>query len=296
MLTPAIWTAMYVKDDLPSAIRTLHHLGWQAFECSTEHIEMIDADPDAAARITEARLALAELGAIMPQAHAKLSANVAHPDPAVREADLATLERHLHISARLGVRYVVIHPGRGEGHSTPEELQPIIDRNKESFTRLGDVAGELGLMIGIENMPKAPPHRPQRYGAETEELLALLEELDHAALGITLDTDHATTLEAPVGTTILQYGRRICATHISDSDGRSLSHRTPGYARINWPDVMAALRAIGYAGIFNLEIPGERHPLPELQALKVRHAREVTELLVNLPGKAEHDAEQTLCE
>ena len=43
---------------------------------------------------------------------------------------------------------------------------------------------------------------------------------------------------------------------------------------------MAALRDIGYTGIFNLEIPGEEHPVPEILEMKVKHAREVAAWLV----------------
>ena len=46
------------------------------------------------------------------------------------------------------------------------------------------------------------------------------------------------------------------------------------------PAVMAAFRDSGYEGIFNLEIPGERHPDPALGELKLRHAREVAAWLV----------------
>ena len=44
---------------------------------------------------------------------------------------------------------------------------------------------------------------------------------------------------------------------------------------------MAALRRAGYGGVFNLEIPGERHPVLPLRALKSRHARQVAAWLVD---------------
>lgn len=280
MLIPGIWTAMYVEQDLATAIRTLHQLGWRAFECSSEHLVMIDHDSDPQARIAAVQETLNELKVQMPQAHALLHANVAHPDTKRRQEDLATLTRHLRICASLGVRNVVIHPGGGDGYSTPDELDRLMALNAENFRRLGDQAGELGMKIALENMPGRDEKR-RRFGVRPEELLDLLALLDQSALGITIDTDHTQLSGQDTAAVIRQFGPLICATHISDSDGRSLSHRTPGNATVDWPAVMKAFRDIEYSGIFNLEIPGERHPVPDILALKVLHARQITEWLVS---------------
>ena len=53
-------------------------------------------------------------------------------------------------------------------------------------------------------------------------------------------------------------GDLLIATHITDNDGSGAQHRTPFYGTIDWREGMAALGEIGYDGIFNLEIPGER--------------------------------------
>jgi sugar phosphate isomerase/epimerase len=72
------------------------------------------------------------------------------------------------------------------------------------------------------------------------------------------------------------------ATHISDNDGSGDQHRTPGNGSIDWKAVMRALREAEYDGLFNLEIPGERHAALPLRALKSLHARQVAEWLVDL--------------
>ena len=46
--------------------------------------------------------------------------------------------------------------------------------------------------------------------------------------------------------------------------------------------VRGALREAGYEGLFNLEIPGERHALLPLRALASQHARQVAEWLVSV--------------
>ena len=45
---------------------------------------------------------------------------------------------------------------------------------------------------------------------------------------------------------------------------------------------MVALSEVNYTGLFNLEIPGERHPILQLRALKSRYAHQVSEWLMNM--------------
>jgi len=279
-MVPALWTGILAAEPLPQALQALRALGWQHFELSTEHLERIDQDRRPQARIAEARQALAELGATMPQAHAYLSADVAHPDPARRQADLAVLARHLAHCAALGIGNVVMHPGTGGSYTTRDELRQVIRLNIEAFSRLGDRAGELGLVIALENTMDLPRHTGRVFGAHPHELLDLLDKVHSPALGIAFDSSHANCQKLNLPAAVQEYGPLLRATHISDNDGSGDQHRMPGVGNIDWPALVAALRAAGYRGLFNLEIPGERHPVREILDRKLRHAREVAEWLV----------------
>jgi len=112
------------------------------------------------------------------------------------------------------------------------------------------------------------------------EMLDLLAAIDHPALGITLDTSHANMVGLDFTATIRELGAHLIATHISDNDGSGDQHRTPGNGTIDWQAVMCALREVNYEGLFNLEIPGERHALLPLRALASQHAHQVAEWLV----------------
>jgi len=278
----SIWTGMRWPSSAPDALRFLHSCGWEWFELSTEHLEQIELDPQRDARIAEVRQTLEALHAHMPQAHAYLPANVAHPDGFRRDADMDLLLRHLTCCAALGVEYVVIHPGTGDGYTTPQELRDIRSLNIEAFSRLGDHAGELGIRIGIENTMDDRKRNRRSFGARLTELLELLTALDHAALGITIDTSHANVQKLHCGAVIRQCGRHVCCTHMSDNDGSGDQHLAPGRGTIDWPAVVAALRDLGYDGVFNLEIPGESEPAPSLDVLaaRAREALAVTEGLL----------------
>jgi sugar phosphate isomerase/epimerase len=174
----------------------------------------------------------------------------------------------------------VLHPGHGSS-ALRNDLKQVLPPNLEHLPPLADAAGALGIKLCIENMMDGR-HRPglRMFGSATHELLDLIERIDHPALGIVLDTSHANAQQLDIPAAIHEYGARLWATHISDNDGSGDQHRTPFNGTIDWPAVMAAFKAIGYDGLFNLEIPGERHALLPIRKLKTTWAREVAEWLV----------------
>ena len=128
------------------------------------------------------------------------------------------------------------------------------------------------MRIGLENLVR-------RFGSPYE-LLDLIEAIDHPAIGITFDTSHAHVVGLDLPATIREFAPYLIATHISDNDGSGDQHRTPGNAEIDWLAVMPAFRDVGYEGLFNLEIPGERHAILPLRALQSRLACQVAGWLV----------------
>lgn len=280
-MRPAIWTGMYAESSLPESLRLLSACGWNTFEVSFEHLVQIETSPDAARVLDESRREADALKVRMTQAHALLKADVAHPEETRRRTDLERLHAHLGLAAQLGAKHVVIHPGGECGYTTREERATIMARNREAFRMLGDRAGELGLRIGIENMmDNRDRHGVRRFGAAPHELIEFLDGMNHTALGITLDTSHANVQRLDVPAVVREFGAKLWCTHISDNDGSGDQHRTPGGGKMDWPAIVSALKEIGYAGDFNLEIPGERHPHLGLRELNVRQALETVNYLL----------------
>lgn len=273
-MTPSIWSCIYHKLPLHEALRSLAAEGWNAAEIGTEHLVAIETG-DAPARLADLAVqVIAETRMDCPQAHAFLAANVAQPDRDAAEADRDHLMSHLLLSRRLGVRNVVMHPGLRRGVTTRAERQEVRRLNREAFRRLGDRAGEDGMLICLENL--------MTRGFETAaDMLDLLDEIDHPAVALTLDTSHAHASGLDVAATTRALGGKIAALHISDNNRSGDQHLAPGSGSIDWPAFMQALRDTGYTGILNLEIPGERHPVPGIQRLKLDHARRVAEWLAS---------------
>jgi len=280
-MTPAIWTGMYAELSLVDALGTLHACGWRAFDISTEHLVAIEKGNDPDALADEAKAYIRAQGLSAPQSHALLSADVAHPDRQRREGDLDRLETHVDLSARLGVRNIVVHPG-GRYAQTQADRASIRGLNIEAFRRLGDFAGERNVRICMENMPFTEP------GFVTSaEILELLGLIDHSAIGINIDTSHAHMSKVDVVRLVRELGPHLAGTHISDNNTSGDQHLIPGGGTIDWPGVMDAFREVGYDGIFNLEIPGERHADPGLRHLRACFAFDVSTWLVGLADASE---------
>jgi len=274
-MVPAIWTALYAELPLHEALQTLNAHGWHAFEASTEHLVQIELADEPETQIELTRRCLHELDLSMPQAHALLQADVAASDADRRQDDVRRLHVQIDVAARLEVGTVVIHPGGRQKAMTCAERDRVLALNVEAFRRLGDWAGERGVRIGLENLAHRGASMPY-------EMLDLLAAIDHPAIGFTLDTSHANMVGLDPTTLIRELGSHLIATHISDNDGSGDQHRTPGNGSVDWPAVTKALHEVGYTGLFNLEIPGERHALLPLRAFASQHACHVAEWLVSL--------------
>ncbi|OGV50451.1 MAG: hypothetical protein A2X49_14770 [Lentisphaerae bacterium GWF2_52_8] len=270
---PGIWTGIMAKSPLHKTLRLLAELGWQHFEISYEHLDMI-MNSDAPERAIEmARQTIAELQVSIPQAHMHLTHDITHPDKDIREKESSWVLRHFTIAAKLGVKNVVVHPGTGEGISLRCNARKTLKNNIETFKWFCGHAGELGLRIGVENIfDRIPP--PQRhFGSTPSDLLDLIDGVGSPFLGITLDTSHAQIQGLDIPATIRELGNLIICTHISDNNGTGLDqHWTPGRGVIDWKNVMSAFRDVCYDGILNLEIPGEHNPHPGIMKLKITHA------------------------
>ncbi len=277
--TPAIWTGMYAELPLHAALETMAAQGWKSFEICTEHLCEIEVAPKPERMIDLALDVCVTHDLKTLQGHASLMANVAHPEKARRERDIKKLKVHMDFASRLGVKRIVIHPGCFNGATTGLERKKMTLFNTKAFRELGNHAAGLNMKIGLENLPK-------RVYASSAELLELIDSIDHDAIGVTFDSSHAMmTSGIDIPAAIRDFGDLLICTHLSDNDGSCDQHKIPGGGKIDWPELIQALSDINYTGMINLEIPGERHPIARMKALKSAHALQVADLLVEMAGK-----------
>ena len=275
-----IWTSMYAELSPEEAIRHLSDLGWKEIELSTEHLDTLINDPQSEARIEGVATLLADLGMTPWQGHVLLRLNVAAFDETKRREDLEIGLRWLGPCATLGIQNAVIHPGGTEGYGSVSEYREMRRLNREAFSALAERAEQVGIRLAVENM--ADGHCPglRRFGAHISELRELIEEVGSSCVGICFDSSHANIQRLDLPAAVRECGDLLWATHMSDNDGAGDRHWMPFQGKIGWEEIVDALEEIGYEGLFNLEIPGERDCPREVRDMKMAYVARSVEYLM----------------
>lgn len=188
---------------------------------------------------------------------------------------LADYSKEIDTAAKLGIKTVVYHPlcPKLYEKTSIESYKELFSANVLFFGRLVPMLEKQNIKIALENLP---------FGAYiyAEELLELLDALNSDCFGICLDTSHIQYSGQNMSRFIMQAGKHIIATHISDSlQGRDL-HLMPLFGAdhegwVDWQKVRDDLIMTGYNGTFNLEVPGEGASAPLwLRERKIKFAHE----------------------
>ena len=140
----------------------------------------------------------------------------------------------------MNIPVIVTHP-----YITPLDGDEPKQESLEYLFHITENAKGYGLKIALEN---------QIYPVDLDYYLSNIPQL-----GINIDFAHATATGMNVIQIIHQYAHRIYGLHVADSDGRPEDwHIMPGRGVLLWPEIIRALREIGYKGDFHLEIVHER--------------------------------------
>lgn len=274
-----MWTSIYVDLSPEDAVRRLADLGWPAMELSTEHLETL-RNAGSPARLRAFRALVDDLGLQLNQAHITIHVDIAATDGERRRADCEIVREDISVLSELQIRQGVLHPGGCDRHATLAAAHEQVQVREEALADLAQYAQAAGVRLALENGGGCTlgPNDEMLWDASVAGLRELITRLGSPALGICLDTGHAILEQWENAEAVRVAGDLLIALHIADNDGSGDQHRIPySYGSpVDWPSVVSALRAIGYDGQFNLEVPGERgRPLEILDAL-VRYALDVT--------------------
>ncbi len=239
------------------SLRIIAETGFEGAELSLPHLLAVADSAEPEAQAEELRAAVDDLGLRMPQVHLTVAAVGSHDDEK-RQADLATVERHILLCSRMGIRVGVLHPVGGMP-PTLAEYRLTEQVRIDSFARLAEFAARHQFVIAIENTmdPRGEETSAmgrRRFGSVIPELHGVIDAVGAENLGICLDTGHCHVQGIPVGEAVRQVGDRLVGTHIDDNHGQADEHLEPGRGTIDWAECVTALREIGWEGIFNLEI------------------------------------------
>ena len=288
-MQPSMWTS-YLIELLPHDMaKAMVRHGWHTVELSDEHGHDLLKLGDPAKVGAEFRRFAGDLGLSFPQGHfylankgmrpedreGRAAADIAPADDAEFAKAMEDMKRWVDLFNALGVKAGVLHVGghRLAGLGWSEEQ--ILERRVQAVGQVAEYARGGVTRICLENLT------PRCGYATIEDAKKILAALNAPNVSICLDTGHANISGVSCAEFIRELGPHLEALHIADNLGTNDDHMLPyGRGTVPWPQVMAALREVGYSGLFNFEVPGEnRCPMPVREA-KLGYARQLADWMI----------------
>ena len=220
-------------------------LGWL---CNTENA-LFQADAIGFEKmLTDLRIAAAQAGVELWQSHGPWR----YPPKDETEADRAEryekMSRALYGCAVADCPHLVIHPLMPYGDKKDPDPARYYEINFEHYSRLAEEAEKLGVYLCIENMPM-----PYLSLARSWDLLNFVKAVGNPFFRMCLDTGHAALFGQPATDARILGKEYLRVMHVHDNDGTRDQHLLPFTGVVDWTAYAAALREIGYDGVFMLE-------------------------------------------
>lgn len=153
------------------------------------------------------------------------------------------------------------------------------ERRRMNIVRLREIAErirDIDITVCLENLCS--------HTMSVEEILEIIEEVGSPKLAICLDTGHLNVSKASSQYDFIKKaGKHLKALHLHDNDGSGDMHILPfSRGKINFTEIVKALKEIDYQGEFNFEIPGESTGPLSLKHAKITYTKAIYEYLISL--------------
>jgi len=242
-----------------------------------ESVELTDYHPgfayDELATFERLRHDLAELSLHLNSLHihrqrldaaGDLETDLAASDAVVRATTLARYRGAVDVMAALGGGIIVTHdiavPLPADAVHSPDADREYRARRTAFVANLRELAGYAaprGVRIALENTSAGLAREPAG-------LVALVRDVAAANVGVVIDTGHRNLIGDPA-TAVRAVAGHLISLHIHDNAGVADEHLLPGRGVIDWRQVLTALRAVRYDGVFLYELT-RPEDLPHLRA------------------------------
>lgn len=266
MVKLAFSTNAYTRYDLSEAVRRIADHGYTGVELlgddphayfpdfsDSDRDSLLDAlaDTDLAVSNINANTAMGYYDDAPPSAFFEPS--VIRADDAARQWRIDYTKRAIDLAETVGSPAVCLATGRPLPGTPPEEASDYL---RESLADILEYAEARDVEVGIE-------FEPELLVENTDEVLALIDDVGRDSLGVNLDVGHAAVYGEDVAESIRRSSGSITGIHIEDIVGGRRGkhyHRIPGEGDLDFRAIFDALDDIGYDGFATLELytyPGE---------------------------------------
>jgi D-psicose/D-tagatose/L-ribulose 3-epimerase len=230
-----VWTAPLSTQALEELVPKVAAIGFDQIEFPLEGIG--DFDYDRARELTEEHgLAVSCCVAMGPDR------DLVHPDPAIQASGMEYLKQAIAITQQVGGKNLVgpIYSAVGrKWKATPDERAADVDTLVPYLKELALFAAEHGVVMGIEPLNRFETSFINIH----EQVIEVVDRVDHPACGVMLDTFHMNIEEKDLGEAIRQAGSRLVHLHACEND-----RGAPGSGNVTWDAIASALKEINYDG------------------------------------------------
>ena len=264
----SVWSSFYVDLSPEDMVLEFERHGYRWCELSDEHSLMLMNRGDSETEGARFKEFADAHGICFPQGHILLRAHM------TQEEDRALIMRQLDLFKAIGVKNAVLHCD-GMASRTELSLDEIISENIRALRILIDYINDTDIVICLENMSRTPT------SITAENLMFFVRELGSEHIGICLDTGHLNMAEQNCQADFIRTaGKNIRALHIADNEGERDQHMTPfGRGNVDIVSVVTEMKKLGYDGLYNLEIPGERKCPIEIRGFKLDYIKKMFDYL-----------------
>ncbi|MFD1562008.1 sugar phosphate isomerase/epimerase family protein [Haloarchaeobius amylolyticus] len=260
MVDLAFSTNAYTEYDLSEAVRRIADHGYAGVELLGDEPHAYfpgfgDADREALLEaLSETGLAVSNVNANTAMGYyddappsAFFEPSVIRADDEAREWRIDYTKRAIDLAETVDAPAVCLATGRPLPGTLPENAHDYL---RESLHEILDYAEPRDIDVGIE-------FEPELLVENTEEVLALIDDIGRESLGVNLDVGHAAVYGEDVAESIRRSAGSITGVHLEDIVGGRRGkhyHRIPGEGDLDFRAIFDALEDVGYDGFVTLEL------------------------------------------
>lgn len=230
-----VWTSPLSDEDVAALVPKVREFGFDWIELPLESIGEFDY-ARAAELIREHGLGVSTCAAMGPDR------DLIHPDESIRNNGAAYLREAIDAAHAIGAANLI-----GPLYSAVGRTWQMSDDERARDTEilvgqlrdLARYAHEHGVVLCVEPLNRFETS----FINLAQQAIDVIDQVDHPACKIMLDTFHMNIEERSLGAAIRATGSRLAHVHTCEND-----RGAPGSGHVPWDEVAAALREISYNG------------------------------------------------